>query len=151
MKRLLLVLMICVLFSCSNVSDKIVDNLSQKCKAAGCTIKIKDVTDFEWGKLYLFGSWTEQSFIVNAIGFNYTGHDVQDDTVRLLFISGNEVVHEEDYDQSYFSFPEELKSYPGEEKKGYLTPATAVFNVAKVKADTSCNDCFYYSLSSIKK
>ena len=145
---------IAVLSGCKkSVKEGLISKINQDCSQpkSGCTVVLKDVTQFKWNKLYFFGSWTTSDSIKSIIGFDYNTDDVADDYTRMLFINNDKVVFEEDfksfeYGNSTISFPEIADSLL-HSKPPYLTPSNAVFIAEKGKTKGSCKECFGYSLS----
>ena len=71
----------------SSVEDRLISKINQECgnqTKPGCEIALKDVTPFEWDKLYFFGAWTTPDSIAKIIGFAYEGDAVPNDYRRIL-------------------------------------------------------------------
>lgn len=135
------------------VESNLINEINQKCGNQTkiiCKVALKDATPFTWDKLYLFGAWTTADAINETIGLDYHGEDVPDDYRRMLFIQGNKVVYEEDfqpfdYEQSTINFPELIDSL-SQAKSPFLTPGNALFIADRTKIEYSCKECFLYSL-----
>lgn len=156
-KNFLLASLIIAAFSGCQVSvnDNFIDKVDQECSSqpkSGCTIALKDVTKFQWDKMYLLGSWTNTDSITNVIGFKYNGDDVPDDNTRMLFTYGNKVVHEEDFasfddrNHSTIEFDNAKDSIPY-----HFLVSQAIFTIKKIKAENGCKECFDYILTTAKK
>lgn len=151
---ILMALALSILCGCKNtITHGLITKANHECgnhSKLGCTIALKDITKFKWDKVYLFGSWTTSDSISKVIKIGYQGDDVQDDYRRLLFLSNNMVVYEEDfkpfdYYNSTISFSNTIDSLL-QAKRKYFTPVTAIFVVEKDKVKGSCGDCYIYTL-----
>jgi len=58
---------------------------------------MNEVMGFEWDKMYVFPSWTMPEDISEKIGFDYKGTYVKDDTKRIIFTKGNNIIYENEY------------------------------------------------------
>ncbi|GAB3199204.1 hypothetical protein ABID22_001773 [Pontibacter aydingkolensis] len=110
MKRFVLPLLaILYLAGCSDSNT----SLEQELKAAVTegeagpkgykTVKLTELTDFEWDKVYYFQPNENKWAISDVIGFRWEGDDIEPNHRRLLFVKGEEVVSYTDYD--YTEFP----------------------------------------------
>jgi len=148
-------LLVTLLFTgCKNsLKEDIINNIDDNCKAnSGCIVRIKDVTKFNWNKLFVFGAWTSSDSIKSKINLPYSGEDVPDDYVRLIFIDNNKICYEEDILQldnfnSTLIFPGLIDSL-NKARVNYFSPLSAIFNVKKGKNDSGCQKCYYYGLRS---
>ncbi len=134
----------------NSVKDDLIDSVDDKCRSKSeCVISMKNVTKFQWDKLYMFGAWTYSDSIAKKIKLPYFGSGVPDDYFRLLFVKGDKVCYEEDILQSdYFNstiFLYGLSDSLDKAKINYFSPSTAVFNVSKSKNESGCERCLCYS------
>jgi len=109
LKKLLLLLLICSLLSCSENNDKLLDKL----RAAVTTgeagnkgykiVSMAKLTDFEWDTLYYFQELTTAKYMSEEIGFKWNGPEVPNLHHRLLFVKEGKVTSFVDY--PYQEFP----------------------------------------------
>lgn len=142
---------------CKGDGDKtLIKELEQSSnKRAGvkCCIAIESLTKFKWDKVYVFPDWSISDTISKAIGFHYSGSDVQDDYSRILFTYNKEVVYEEDfkslnYGNSSIDFSD-MTDNVSKSKYINFTPTTAVFSIQILKPN-DCQGCLIYKLKSNK-
>lgn len=60
-------------------------------------INLKDVTEFEWEKVYIFQPYTQKEFIDEKLGFDFedneeSGIEYYDNITLLIFVEGDKVV-----------------------------------------------------------
>lgn len=141
-----------------NVKNDLITKVDRQCgdKPKGsCIVNLKDVTDFKWDRMYIFPNWTSSDTISKITGLNYTGNDVEDQYYRMLFVSRNAVVHEEDNkDLDYYNSSIEFLGTDTTDLNGNgysLTYSQAVFTVIKGKIEGACPKCFLYSFSAVEK
>ena len=85
---------------CRN-SDSIAERLYSKCgDKQPCRLPLKDVTDFEWEKVYVFPVGASLEEIDQTLGFHYK--QWEDVGEKIIFVSKGQVVYHEDY----FPYPE---------------------------------------------
>lgn len=103
-------------------------SLSTAIRAApdGDTLQLNEVTDFAWERLYLFGPYTTDGVINEALGFNWsgaadTGIGQSDGHNLLVFVDGQEVV-------DWAMLGRAVGDFPGH---GEFTPAEAKFIVRR--------------------
>jgi hypothetical protein len=92
------VIMIMSLSGCSkSISEKIIDRIEHQFKnSKECIIEVKDITHFDWDKMYVFYESATVEEMENALGFKYD--NLNGGTRHLIFTRKNKVVyHEEDY------------------------------------------------------
>ncbi len=96
MKTIYLTLFLAVLLACrlENVEDKIVNNINKNCKQFPCVIKIKDVTDFDWDKMYIFDYGADIEQIKNAVGTSIP--ERTQFTRKLVFTKNGKVIRYEE-------------------------------------------------------
>ena len=98
MKRFcILILALTLLLGCSRsgLIERRVGERVESCKPdASCVIRIKDFTDFQWDKMYVFSYGAELSDIEAAIGTSFPNF-VQF-TRRLVFLKEGKIVYRED-------------------------------------------------------
>jgi len=103
MRQIIFYLTIVLIYGCQNsIQKKIVNKINQQCKTAdNCVIRMSEVTDFEWEKMYIFNENSSLEEINKALGFNYKYF--KDVARRIIFTKSNKVVYQEDD----FPYPEE--------------------------------------------
>ncbi len=150
-----LILGLAALSGCkSSVTDNLITRAEQKCMGGSdCVITLKEVTKFEWDKVYFFPNWTTSDSISSVIKIKYYA-DVPDQYTRMLFVYKGKIVHEEDYPEldykhSMISFDEDSSDTLKLDARN-ITPYNALFKVSKSKLENSCADCFSYNLTPIK-
>ena len=147
-------LLVVVLTSCGkDIERNIIDKVSKEFinnPKKNHILDLKDVTKFQWDKVYLIQDWTTSDSIALITGLKYNGNDVKDDYTRMLFVSKNQIVHEEnfrslDYNKSTICFQTDSNTnfYT---QKDYLRPTESKFMVEQSKIKGSCKECFFYSL-----
>ena len=97
MKRFSIVtLSLLLLCGCSGrLEQKIAQRVEDSCKPASASvIRIKDLTDFEWDKMYAFEYNAELYSIEQAIGTSYP--DFVQFKRRMVFLKDGRVVYRED-------------------------------------------------------
>ena len=102
MKKIIFYLSIVLFFGCQNdIQKNIVQEIKQKCKITDtCTVRIIDLTAFEWEKMYIFNESSSLEEIDKVLGFKY--EYFKDIARRIIFTKSNEVV----YHQDDFPYPE---------------------------------------------
>lgn len=118
------------LFGCKlSIEKKILKQLERIdfSKRNDHTLLMREITDFEWDKMYLFSNWTSADSIETTIDLEYHREDVPDSYSRMIFVNRNRIVYEEDfksldYNNSAISFQTSDNStfYTG---RNYLTQA----------------------------
>ncbi|WP_439881234.1 hypothetical protein ACSX1A_19095 [Pontibacter sp. MBLB2868] len=110
MKRYLLpFLMLLVFAGCSDSNTSLEEKLKTAVTEgeAGAngykTIRMADLTDFEWEKMYYFQPYETKKDISDAIGFKWEGAEVKEGYRRLLFVNQGQVVSFVDF--NYNEFP----------------------------------------------
>lgn len=75
---------------------KLLSAISSKCQGRfPCTLPIKDVTDFEWDKLYVFKYTAHRGIVEKAVGHEL--RDFQEFHRRIIFTNrGNIVLYDEE-------------------------------------------------------
>lgn len=78
----------------TSLSEKIINEIDGNCKINGtCVITMKEITDFKWDKMVVFGVGTSAVEVSQALGLEYTGST--DLMSGMIFVLNNKVVHEE--------------------------------------------------------
>lgn len=150
MKRLyVLTLLILLMFGCSKsrVIEQRIGKRIDDCKSAdACIIRIKDLTDFQWDKMYVFEYGARLEQIEKALGTKYP--DYVEFKRRIVFLKGGGIVHREDEPtdierlvNGQVSFAE---SYTN--PVWSFTPETAVFRGEKKEF----SEGVYYVLTQVK-
>lgn len=156
LSKIALIGLILIITSCKESLEKnLIDAIDVQCQnpKTDCKLSFKNVTEFKWERMYVFGSWTTSKEISNNLHIAYNGNDVPDNHTRLLFVNDKSVVYEEDEIQldnfkSNIIF-HELVDYMATAKIDYFTPTDAIFNVIKEKK--KCQNCFLYSVEPLTK
>ncbi|HEX8328316.1 MAG TPA: hypothetical protein VF629_12295 [Hymenobacter sp.] len=141
----------------TGMTDRLINKVSQDCgniEKPICNLSLREVTPFQWDRLYFFGAWITSDSISKVTGIHYHGNGVRDDYRRMIFTLNNEIVYEEDFESfdynnsviNFLEIPDSLMNT----KPHFLTPINAVFLVKKVKIEGSCKDCYSYNLSIVK-
>lgn len=146
-----------VLFGCkNNVTHELIKGINASCsgKSGKCIVSLRASIPFKWDKLYFFNSWTTADSIRNTIKLDYCGDDVKDDYKRMIFVSENKIVYEEDYksfnyDASTVDFPDMPDSLL-QTGKLFLTPNKSNFTVRSYAKGPICKECFDYQLFLIR-
>ena len=148
MKQLIaFVFVITCFYGCkSDIKDTIVSTINQHCKnekdSCGVFIKMQDVTDFKWDKLYYFNVGTSLEDIDKSLGFHYPFW--QDLSESIVFTSGNNVVYHEEHAMTNPS-NKPNDGFTFNITSGYLyTPQNAVFIGSRIIV----NGFKYYELST---
>jgi hypothetical protein len=85
---------------CRN-GNSIAERLYSKCgDKQACRMRLKDVTDFKWDRVYVFPVGASLEEIDQALGFHY--NQWKDIGEKIIFVSKGQVVYHEDY----FPYPE---------------------------------------------
>ena len=74
--------------------NKITNKIESNCKQNSCTIRIKEITDFNWDKMYVFKYNVTLEEVNKVLGVsleNYTEF-----TRKIIFTSGGKIVYEEE-------------------------------------------------------
>jgi len=147
MKRVSILFTVCivVLSACKkNLQERILIDIYSECKKKECVINIKNVTDFNWNRMYIFSVQASQEEMNKAMGFTYNGWS--DLTSQIVFTLNDSIVYVEkdSYDPDAPS-----KINFGEDNDTahcmMFTPATAIFRVHKEPIKKVC-----YTLLPIK-
>jgi hypothetical protein len=111
-----------------------------------CTIRISDVTDFSWDKMYAFTHNATQDQIDRALGISFP--DYVEFTRRLVFLKDGKIVYREDAPSNIESLVnrEVIFDFPGTEVYKTYTVENAVFRSWKGKFENGV----YYQLERIK-
>jgi len=152
-------LIIILLSACkSSLKGDIFYKVARECGSttkSKCTVILKEVTKFQWDKMYLFGSWTVPDSVSKMIGFKYDGDEVPDDYRRMVFTFANRVVYQEDFKPFDYYSSTLIFAVDGDSLRSqmtpYFTPEDAIFKVEKSKIKSNCKDCFAYSLIPVKR
>jgi hypothetical protein len=115
-----------------------------------CTIRISDVTDFSWDKMYAFRYNATQDQIDKALGTSFP--DYVEFTRRLVFLKNGKIVYREDAPSNIESpvYREVIFDFPGTEVYKTYTTEDAVFRGLKEKVTNGSEKDVYYILEQIK-
>jgi hypothetical protein len=115
-----------------------------------CTIRISDVTDFPWDKMYAFRYNATQDHIDKALGTSFPGY--VEFTRRLVFLKNGKIVYREDAPSNIESpvYREVIFDFPGTEVYKTYTIEDAVFRGWKEKFNNRSEKDVYYRLEQIK-
>lgn len=78
----------------SGVIERQIGKRVNECKADDCTIRIKDATDFQWDKMYVFKYYARPDVIQKALGT--TSSNFVEFTRRIVFLKDGRIVYRED-------------------------------------------------------
>jgi hypothetical protein len=149
MKKVIFYLSIIILLGCqNNIQKKIVHKITRQCKDAHtCILKIRDVTDFEWDRMYIFNESVRLEEVNKILGFKYDYFE--DIARRIIFTKGNKVVNHEDD----FPYPKEkpngkvfFKFGNDSLKYAIFSPDKAIFKVQKNEIECS----IFYNLTPLE-
>jgi hypothetical protein len=112
------------------------DQLATAVTASGQSakpLKLADVTDFAWDRLYVFPPYTPTAAIQRDLGFAWpeadrTGIDERDGVTLLVFVANRHVVRSVEYPRNRGDFAM-IDHHAG------FTPERAVFRVSREDAD----------------
>ena len=131
--------MVLICSSCKNNSSlevRIGDYIKRTCQESDtCTIDIKNITDFEWHKMYVFKEGATLEKINEVLGFKYPFFE--DIARRTIFVSGSRIIYHEDI----FPNPESAEAgqviykMPDTVQYTVLRPDEAIFKVNKVELE----------------
>jgi hypothetical protein len=137
------------LTACNSFSLKksIISSIQKTCETdrnGNCSIELRNITPFEWDRIYIFPDWTITDSISSYLKIIYHGQNVPDDYYRIVFTHKNEIVYEEDiapldYRNSTIIF--EL----GDSARYFGKPimiSAGTFNVRRDKTPQSCSSCY---------
>ncbi len=159
---------ILILFICSCTSkpkvfleEKIISVAKLCINDKSCSVDLKEITSFKWDSLFVFYEYDDCEYISKIISLKYSGKDVPDGKMRMLFTKGKSLVYEEDfggitYKEShvYLFMPIDSGSY-SLEKHAYTKTLFAIsanqskFVIKKTKQPSDCDSCYYYYLSPV--
>lgn len=106
MKRILIILVVFMIYSCSNTSDsKISRKLQNTCAEQGsnCIISLNEIITEDWDYVLISTESFSLEDLNNQLGFEYPYFT--DIGKRIIFVKGNKVVYYEDE----FPDPEQIK------------------------------------------
>ena len=87
--------MVCLMSCEKSIKQKIAMNVEKKCSGFdSCIFNMKEITDFNWDKLYLFKEGTSLEDINKALGFNYPYFT--DIANRIIFVKDHTIAYHED-------------------------------------------------------
>jgi len=77
-----------------SIEGKLVTKIKTTCgEFAGCTIRVKDVTDFDWDRVYVFNQGATKDQIEKVIGAPFPRY--QEFKRSMIFLKGGKVVYSE--------------------------------------------------------
>ena len=93
MKTIFLILFSVSLFGCyeQTVENKIVAHIENNCKQLPCVVRIREITDFDWDKTYVFDEGADIGEIEKVVG-TYIPERTRV-TRKLVFTKDGKVVH----------------------------------------------------------
>ena len=78
-----------------SIEDKIGKKIEDECSSkTACVISIKTITDFEWEKMYVFGSSARLEDINKALGFEYPYY--KEFSRIIVFMDNGKIVYHEE-------------------------------------------------------
>jgi hypothetical protein len=127
----IIVLALATLLALSACADSGLDEriTSTVDEASGTQLRMSDLTDFAWEKLYVFPPYTSQKRIDRALGFEWSdpsGISVKDTITLLVFVDDGEVV-------SYVAPLRAEADFADLSEGSPWTPETARFHVVGVR------------------
>src|SRR5690606_19049625 len=76
----------------SDIESKIIDSVHRKCgKSSSCNIKISDITDFDWDKMYVFRYNASKEEIIAVVG--HRPDTYTEFTRKILFTDDDKIVY----------------------------------------------------------
>lgn len=136
-----------ILFSCQGrtFEDKIVDKIKDSCKEFPCSIRIGEITDFEWNKLYVFNYGASPSQIEKVVG-RYVPENTKF-TRKIIFTNKGKIVHYEELQTNVEATINNQVYFDDTVEKGYEIYSV---NNANFKAQKySEGKIIYYQLNQI--
>jgi hypothetical protein len=137
MNRLIIgCLLFVLLCGCTSkrIEQKIRDRIEAQCKNGGdCIIRIKDITDFGWDKMFVFDYGVSQEQIEKALGTPFPGY--VEFTRRLVFLKTGKIIYSEDEPTDIEAPVNGMVSFGIDKADGYkvYTPDEAVFRAERNK------------------
>ena len=141
MGRKIILLLLCIAVVCGSacsrqkaiagqkdLQEKLTAAIEKKRETdARVTLRLKDLTTFEWDRFYAFAPYTQPDYICQTLGFNWdnvkeSSISNQDYDFLLVFVKDGKVVHFHDHPREHGTF------YDVVGQTGY-TPDEAVFEV----------------------
>jgi hypothetical protein len=151
MKRFcILTLALLLMLGCSKsgVLERRIGERVDACKAdAPCIVRVKDLTDFPWDKMYVFSYGAYPEYIEKALGTPLP--DYVEFQRRLVFLKNGKIVYREDEPTDIENLVNGEVTFAGmDTEPSYVsfTPDTAVFIAAKHKHSNGVA----YSLTQVK-
>ena len=118
------------------------------CKSdAPCIVRIKDLTDFQWDKMYVFSYGAYPEYIEKALGAPLPYY--VEFQRRMVFLKDGKIVYREDEPTDVEHLVDGEVTFAGmntEPSYVTFTPETAVFSAAKFKHSNGVA----YSLTQVK-
>ncbi len=124
----------CNYFNDSKISKGIIQYHNSDCiSVSECSLKISELTDFDWDTMYVFNGYSTSYDINSSVGFLATGRDLPDDYIQLMFVKNKEVVYQECH--PYKSFNIQFRSIDPEQwnkdRYNYYSKEKAEFVIDK--------------------
>lgn len=133
----------------NKVTENIIRTIDNECDQNNtCTVSMKDITDFDWDRMVVFGLGSSNSEISEALGVEY--RELRDLMSGMVFVYNNKIVYQEmiDYDPER---PSKLRIIiehkTGEPNCAGFTPDTAVFKSSKNNID----EVYYYQIIAVRE
>jgi hypothetical protein len=110
------------------VKRRLADSVARKRgKNEEVTVKLKDLTDFKWDRVYIFPPYTGLETIDNDLGFVWPQArsirtDFRDDINLIVFTDNKQVI-------AYVEYPRSLGNLDGNYKREGYSPDEAIFIV----------------------
>jgi hypothetical protein len=139
-----------IMISCSKsgiIEQKIGDRINACKPTEVCIIKIKELTDFQWDKMYVFTSGARNEHIDKALGMKYPNS--VEFTRLMVFTKDGKIVHREEEPTSVENIVNGEISFKGSYVDRYYlyTPDTASFRAKK----TEFKEGSYYKLTQLNR
>ena len=104
--------------------------ISEYCKSSSDSLKLSDVTDFDWDAVYFFGPYTGASEIEQAIGIKNDLEPTYNESMhRAVFVKGDKIVCDLIYD-GYAISDFKFDNVPFKKR---ISVENAVFKIVKDK------------------
>jgi hypothetical protein len=119
--------------NCSQRFESIIrERIVKQCKPnSDCIISIKELTNFNWEKFYVFGVTTTLEDMNKALGFNYPYY--KEFCRTLVFLENNQIIYHEENASNIERIEnnEVVFNYSDSVKFACFTPSNAIFEVHK--------------------
>jgi hypothetical protein len=78
----------------NSVEGRLVANINKSCRSSNvCTIRVRDATNFDWDKMYVFEYTATEDEIIKVIGLPLPRYD--EFKRKMIFVSGGKLAYSE--------------------------------------------------------